>query len=148
MTAKTNAWETALLQLLFQNANVPNIGDATGLRGSPVAGQLFVSLHTADPGEAGNQSTSEVAYTGYQRVGVNRAAGAGGFTVTGNSVAPASLPLAFPACTGGTAAATHFGIGTAQSGAGVLLYRAPLSALANISSGIVPQFNALSGTEE
>ena len=148
MTAKTDAWENALLLLLFNNTNAANIGDATGLRGATTAGQLFLSLHTADPGEAGNQSTSEVAYTSYARVGINRASGAGGFTVTGNSVSPATQPTSFPAATGGTATATHFGIGTASSGAGVLLYRGALSASIAISSGVTPQLTTLTGTED
>lgn len=148
MTAKTDALETRLLQLLFQNANAADIGDATGLRGSTTAGQLFLSLHTADPGEAGTQTTSEVAYTSYGRVGINRASGAGGFTVAGNSVSPATQPTSFPAATGGSATATHFGIGTASTGAGVLLYRGALSASIVISSGVTPQLTTLTGTED
>ncbi|OYU50913.1 MAG: hypothetical protein CFE27_14930 [Alphaproteobacteria bacterium PA1] len=148
MTAKTDSWENALLLLLFNNTGAANIGDATGLRGSTTAGQLFLSLHTADPGETGNQSTSEVAYTSYARVGINRASGAGGFTVTGNSVSPTTQPTSFPAATGGSATATHFGIGTASSGAGVLLYRGALSASIAISSGVTPQLSTLTGTED
>jgi hypothetical protein len=148
MTAKTDAWENALLLLLFNNTNAANIGDATGLRGSSTAGALFFSLHTADPGETGNQSTSEVAYTSYARVSVNRASGAGGFTVTANSVSPTTQPTNFPVCTGGTATATHFGIGTAASGAGVLLYRGALSAPIAISSGVTPQASTATATED
>lgn len=148
MTAKTDAFENALMQLIFQNANFALVGDATGIRGSTTAGQLFLSLHTADPGEAGTQSTSEVAYTSYARVGINRASGAGGFTVTGNSVSPATQPTNFPAATGGSATATHFGIGTASSGAGVLLYKGALSASIVISSGVTPQIVSLTGTED
>lgn len=148
MTAKTDAWENALMLLLFNNTNAANIGDATGLRASTTAGQLFLSLHTADPGEAGNQSTSEVAYTGYARVGINRASGAGGFTVTTNSVSPATQPTNFGACTAGTATATHFGIGTASTGTGVLLYRGALSASIAISTGVTPQISTLTGTED
>jgi hypothetical protein len=148
MTAKTDSWENALLLLLFNNANAANIGDATGLRASTTAGQLFLSLHTADPGEAGAQNTSEASYTGYARVGINRASGAGGFTVTGNSVSPATQPTSFGACTAGTATATHFGIGTASTGAGVLLYKGALSASISISSGVTPQISTLTGTED
>ena len=136
------------MALLFQNANFANVGDATGLRGSATAGQLFLSLHTADPGEAGTQTTSEVAYTGYARVGINRASGAGGFTVTTNSVSPTTQPTSFGACTAGSATATHFGIGTATSGAGVLLYKGALSASISITSGVTPQISTLTGTED
>jgi hypothetical protein len=68
--SKSDAFETAFLQLMFQNANIANIGDATGLRGSVAAGQLFLALHSADPGEAGTQATSEVSVTSRKVVGL------------------------------------------------------------------------------
>jgi hypothetical protein len=68
----SNAFETQLLQLIFNNTNAANIGDATGLRGSSTAGVFYIGLHTADPGEAGTQSTSETAYTSYARQSVVR----------------------------------------------------------------------------
>lgn len=71
------------------------MGDATGLRGSTVAGSLYVSLHTADPDEGGDQTTSETAYTTYARVAVARTAG--GWTVSGNTVSNAAL-VQFPQC--------------------------------------------------
>ena len=74
--SKSNSWENALLLLMFNNSNVANVGDATGLRGSTVAGSLYISLHTADPGEAGDQTTNEIAYTGYARVAVARSGAA------------------------------------------------------------------------
>lgn len=49
----SNAFETALLTLIFNNTNLANVGDATGLRGSTTAGSFYIGLHTADPGEAG-----------------------------------------------------------------------------------------------
>ena len=145
--SKSNAWETALLQLVFNNDNAANIGDATGLRGSTTAGSLHVSLHTSDPGEAGSQTTNECAYTSYARVAVARTSG--GWTISGNAVTNAAQ-IQFPQCTGSSETATHFGIGTASSGAGVLLYKGALSASLAISSGIQPQFGAgdLDGTED
>ena len=136
--SKSNAWETALLQLLFTNASAANIGDVTGLRGSTAAGQLFFSLHTADPGEAGDQTTNEITYTPYARVGVNRASGAGGFVVTGGSVSPGAT-VNFPACTAGTGTATHFGVGTSASGAGTLLYKGPITPTIAVAAGVTPQ---------
>ena len=145
--SKSNAWETALLALVFNNDNAANIGDATGLRGSSTAGSLYVSLHTGDPGEAGSQTTNECAYTSYARVAVARSGA--GWTVSGNAVTNAAL-VQFPQCTGSSETATHFAIGTASSGAGVLLYKGALSASLAISSGIQPQFGAgdLDGTED
>lgn len=145
--SKSNAWETALLNLVFNNTDAANIGDATGLRGSSTAGSLYVSLHTGDPGEAGNQTTNECAYTSYARVAVARSGA--GWTVSGNAVTNAAL-VQFPQCTGGSETATYFGIGTASSLTGVLLYKGALSASLAISSGIQPQFGAgdLDGTED
>mgnify|MGYP003543898692 CR=1 FL=1 len=145
--SKSNAWETALLNLVFNNTDAANIGDATGLRGSSTAGSLYVGLHTADPGEAGSQTTNECAYTSYARVAVARSGA--GWTVSGNAVTNAAL-VQFPQCTGGSETATYFSIGTASSGGGVLLYKGALSASLAISSGIQPQFGAgdLDGTED
>ena len=145
--SKSNAWETALLNLVFNNTDAANIGDATGLRGSSTAGSFYVSLHTGDPGEAGNQTTNECAYTSYARVAVARSGS--GWTISGNAVTNAAL-IQFPQCTGGSETATHFGIGTASSSTGVLLYKGALSASLAISSGIQPQFGAgsLDGSED
>jgi hypothetical protein len=134
--SKSNAFENAWLKLVFQNEPIANIGDATGLRGSTAAGQLFFSLHTADPGEVGTQATSEASYTGYARVGVARSNA--GFTVTDNSVSPAAN-VDFPVCTGGTATATHFSVGVASSGSNVVLYKGAISPTIAISTGVTPR---------
>jgi len=141
--SKTDAWENALLLLTFNNTGVANVGDATGLRGSTTAGSLYLSLHTADPGDTGTQSTNEVSYTGYARVAVARTSG--GFTVTANSVSPAAN-TDFPACTAGTATATHFGVGVASSGATVLLYKGALTPSISISNGVTPRILAAGTT--
>lgn len=145
--SKGNTFENDLLALIFNNTDAALIGDATGLRGSSTAGSLYVALHTADPGEAGTQTTSECAYTSYARVAVARSGA--GWTVSTNTVTNAAL-VQFPQCTGGSETATYFTIGTASSGAGKVLYRGALSASLAISSGIQPQFGAgeIDGTED
>lgn len=135
----SNDFETDLLTLAFNNANIANIGDATGLRGSTTPGSLFIALHTADPGEAGNQSTSEISYTGYARVAVARASGAGGFTVAGNSISNASA-VPFGLCTAGSGTATHFSVGYQSGGATKILVSGALNAPLAISAGITPNF--------
>jgi hypothetical protein len=132
----TNAMETALLTLYFNNTDHANIGDASGLQNSATAGSFYVSLHTADPGEAGDQTTSEATYTSYARVAVARSGA--GWTVSGNNVSNAAA-VSFPACTGGSNTITHFGIGTDISGTGNLLFKGDTGPLA-VSSGITPQF--------
>jgi hypothetical protein len=145
--SKGNTFENDLLLLVFNNTAAALIGDASGLQPSATAGSLYVSLHTGDPGEAGDQETNECAYTSYARVAVARSGA--GWTVSGNAVTNAAL-VQFPQCTGGSETATHFAIGTASSGAGKVLYKGALSASLAISSGIQPQFGAgdLDGTED
>lgn len=133
--SKTNTWETGLLNLLFNNTDFTGVGDAGGLLGSATDGNLYVSLHTGDPGEAGSQTTNECAYTSYARVAVAR--DGTGWTVTDNSVSP-QANITFPQATGGTETATHFGVGTDSTGAGKLLYSGTVTPNISISSGVTP----------
>jgi hypothetical protein len=137
--SKSNTFENDLLQLIFNNVDITLIGDAAGLQNSAAAGSLYVSLHTADPGEAGNQTTNETAYTNYARVAVARTVG--GWTVSGNTVSNTAL-VQFPQCGVTGATLTHFGVGTDSAGAGKLLYSGSLTASLAVSSGIQPQFAA------
>lgn len=135
----TNAAEAALLDLIFLNTDWANIGDAAGLQNSAAAGVFYISLHTADPGEAGTQTTSEAAYTSYARVSVSRAGG--GWTRSVSTISNTAL-VQFAQCTGGSATVTHFGIGTDLSGAGNLIFKGALTSSLSISNGIQPQFSA------
>ena len=141
----SNASETALLNLLFNNTDWANVGDAAGLQNSATAGSFYIALHSADPTDTGNQSTSEVSYTGYARVAVARSAA--GFTVSGNQVSNAAI-VQFGECTAGSASAAYFSVGLESAGATAILYSGQLSATRAISSGITPLFNigALTGT--
>ena len=135
--SKSNATESDFLSLAFT---------ATALSWA-AATELDIHLHTADPGEAGSQTTSEATYGSYARVTVSR--NSGGWTVTGNSVANTAL-VQFPQCTSGSNTLTHFAVGTATSGAGQILYSGALNASLSVSSGIQPQFaaGALTVTED
>lgn len=141
--SKNNAWENDLLLLLFNNdATTLDIGDSSGLQPSGGAGSFYISLHTADPGEGGNQGTSETSYTGYARVAVARSAA--GFTVAGTAptkVTNAAL-ITFGACTVGTPTIRFFGIGISATAGdtGALLYSGQLTADLAVSPGITPQF--------
>ena len=135
--SKSNTFENDLLKHIFNNDAIALIGDATGVRGSTTAGSLYVSLHTADPGEAGDQTSNETAYTNYVRVAVARTTG--GWTVSGNGVSNAAL-VQFAQCGASGATLTHFGVGTDSSGTGKLLYSGELTSSLAVSSGIQPQF--------
>jgi len=145
--SKSNTFENDLLQLIFNNVDIADIGDAAGLQNSATAGSLYVALHTGDPGEGGTATTSEAAYGSYARVAVARSGA--GWTVTGNQVVNFAL-IQFPECTSGSETISHVSITTASSGASKILYSGALSASRAISSGIQPQFaaSALTVTED
>lgn len=132
--SKGNTFENDLMLLIFNATAIANLADNAA--SSPLT-NLYVSLHTADPGEGGSQTTSECAYGSYARVAVARSGS--GWTVSGNTATNAAL-VQFPQCTSGSETATYVGVGTASSSTGKLLYSGALSASLAISSGIQPQF--------
>lgn len=131
-----NTFENDLTKLIFNATAIANLADNAAA--SPFT-NIYVSLHTADPGEAGDQTTSEAAYTGYARVAVARTSG--GWTVTNNQAVNVGA-ITFGACTAGSSTVTYVGIGTASSGAGKLLASGALTASLAVSSGITPSFAA------
>lgn len=131
--SKGNTFENDWLKLIFNATAIANIADNAAT--SPLT-TLYVSLHTADPGEAGDQTTSEASYTSYARVAVARTSG--GWTVTNNSVSPAAN-IDFPAATGGTNTVTHFAVGTASSSTGKLLYSGTVTPNISVSNGVTPR---------
>jgi len=137
--SKGNTFENELLQLLFNNVDIADIGDASGLQNSATAGSFYVALHTADPGEAGSATTSECAYGSYARVAVARTVG--GWTVSG-ATASNTAQISFPECTSGSETITYVSITTASSGASKILYSGALTASRAVSSGITPLFAA------
>lgn len=131
--SKGNTFENDLLKLIFNGTAIANLADnaATG----PLT-DLYYALHTADPGEAGDQTTNECAYTSYARKAVARSGS--GHTVSGNSVVLAAN-VDFVAATGGSETATHYSVGTASSGAGKILYKGTVTPNIVISSGVTPR---------
>src|SRR5574340_319235 len=115
--AKGDTYANDFLKLIFQATAIANIADNASV--SPLT-NLYVAAHTADPGGAGNQTTSEATYTSYARVAVARTSG--GWTVTADSVSPAAT-ISWPAATGGTNTLSYWSVGTASSGTGKVLYR-------------------------
>lgn len=132
--SKGNTFENDWLKLIFNAVAIANLAQ-DGV--SPVT-VLEVALHTADPGEAGDQSTSEATYTGYARVAVNR--NSGGWTVSANAVSN-TAKITFGTCTAGSNAITHFSVGMAHTGTGKILYSGALTQTLNVSAGITPEFN-------
>ena len=133
---KGSGYANGLLLAIF-DADFSNLAVSSLMRdaASPLT-NLWLSLHSADPTAAGNQSSSEIVYTSYARISVARTSS--GFTVSGASCTLAAT-VNFPKCTGGTATATHFGIGTDSSGAGHLLYAGPITPNIAISNQVTPE---------
>jgi hypothetical protein len=123
MAIQTFAQSFAELQALY-TATFSGAWSAVAQNaGSPVT-SLYWSLHTADPGDAGSQTTSEIAYTNYARVASARSTS--GFTATlgsgttfSNVVNAAQISFAACGATGGTAA--FWGLGLSSTGTGTLL---------------------------
>lgn len=149
MPAKTSAFDNAFLQLIFNGTTISvenNSGSGTANLATDVGAvpNLYVSLHTANPGTNGNQNTNEAQYSNYNRVAVARTTG---WVVTGSSVSPAAT-ISFPIATGGSESETYFGIGTSTTGAGTLLYFGSISPSITVSTGITPQLTTSSSITE
>jgi hypothetical protein len=141
--SKSNAFETDLLGLIFNGTAISTIADNAA--STPLT-NLYLALHTADPGEAGNQSTSEISYTGYSRVAVARTTG--GWTVSGNSVSPVAA-IEFGEMTGGAGGTvTHASIGTASTGTGKILYSGALTPTIAVALGVLPRIKNTSTITE
>lgn len=140
--SKGNTFENDLVKLIFNATAIANIADDAA--SSPLT-NLYVSLHTGDPGEAGDQTTSECAYGSYARVAVARTSG--GWTVTNNSASPVAN-IDFPTATSGTETATYAAVGTASSGSGKLLYSGAITPSIAISTGVTPRLTTSSTITE
>ena len=133
----TNASETALLNLLLRNQAWAGIGDASGLQPSAADGVFWLSLHTADPGEAPatQQTTNETGYTGYARVSVARNTG---WSVSGD-VGDNAAAITWPSVSAGSGTITHVGLGTDQTGNGTLVAKATVTGGYTLTVGKQPQ---------
>jgi hypothetical protein len=141
--SKGDTFENDWLRLVFNAVAIANVADNAAT--SPLT-SLFLSLHTADPGEAGTQSTSEIAYTGYARVAVARTVG--GWTVTGSSVSPAAN-IDFANMTGGAGGtATFAAVGVASTGATKILYKGALTPSISVVTGTTPRLTTASTITE
>jgi hypothetical protein len=127
---KSDYFSNALLQLIFHGTGITGLASNAS---SGALGDLYISLHTANPTSGGTQHSSECNYGGYARVAVPR--DSSGFHVSTDMVNFIN-EIDFPACTDGTTeTATWFGVGTDASGSTDLLWAGPISPVIPISSG-------------
>ena len=135
--AISDTTENNIMKLIFNATAWANVADNAAA--SPQT-NIGMSLHTADPGDAGSATTSEIAYTSYTRVNVARTSG--GWTVTANSVSPVAA-ISFPAGTGGSGTATHFAAAKSNAapptGAQEIYWRGDVTPNIVTGSGVTPQ---------
>src|SRR5208283_1630747 len=148
-SGKGNTNAAGILQAIYQ-AVFTDLSNVLANSSSSQITNIYISLHTANPGATGTQSTSEATYgggTGYARQPVVRSAV--GWTLTGETITNAAA-INFGACVGGTGETeTYVGVGTLVSGAGTLLWFGSLTTPLAVSGGITPSIaiGALSITE-
>lgn len=125
--------ENAILNLIFSATAWANYADNAA--SSPET-NIHCGLHTADPTDSGNMSSSEAAYTSYARVNVARSTGWD--AASGGSVSPAAA-ISFPAGTGGSGTVTHFSTGKTGGGATAILWSGTVTPNIVTGSGVTPQ---------
>lgn len=132
-----NTTENAILDLIFRATAWANYADNAASSPQTNTG---ISLHTGDPGEAGDATTSEVTYTSYTRVNVGRATGFN--AASGGSTSPAAN-IDFPAGTGGSGTVTFFATAksnaTPPTGAQTLLFSGAVSPSVVTGNGVTPR---------
>lgn len=128
-----DAYEDSVLDAILNGVAIPNLLDNAA---SSPATNLYLALHTADPGEVGAaQTTSEADYPGYARVAVARSSGSPAWTITGSSPTSATCgQQVFPASSGAGTALTHWSLGTAASGTGAIIFIGALADTITIPS--------------
>lgn len=127
--AKSDAFENAVVDYVFNGTAFPFDANT----------DLYVSLHTSAPGEAGDQTTNEVStanYTNYARVALARTST--GWTVSGDTATVASDTNFAEGVAGDNVTVTHLGIGTDATLAGTLLYSAALNTSQTVTEGVTP----------
>ncbi len=140
MSSISNVFANELALLLFNNTDIANIGDASGLQNSATAGSLYLALHTTDPGDAGTATTSEASYGSYARVAVARSGA--GWTISSRNATNAA-DIVFPTRSDvGTQVLTNWSIVKESSGASIILFKGALTDSLSVTLNIAPRITA------
>jgi hypothetical protein len=129
----SNTTEDAILSLIFTATAWANYADNAAT--TPET-NIILALHTGDPGDAGNMSSSEATYTSYARATVARTTG--GWTVTSGSCSP-DANIDFAAATGGTNTISHFSTGKSGGGASAILLSGTVTPNISVTNGVTPR---------
>ena len=134
---KSTSASNSILALIF---NATSWADFAENDSSTPSTDLYVSLHTADPGVGGAQTTNETGYTNYARVPVERTTS--GWIAPSSGATENTALIQFPQCGVTGATITHVAIGKASSGGGLVLYSGALNSSLSVANLIQPQFAA------
>jgi hypothetical protein len=139
MAAFTNDGEDDVLLFLFHDI-AGGIWTTFGATAAGTNVSLYLSLHIGDPGEGGDQTTSETGYTNYARVAVPRAA-ANWTHASGAGTMTNATQIVFPTSGGAGDTVTHVGAGTSATLAGRLFAKAALTSPSiSTAAANTPQF--------
>lgn len=133
MAGKTNYYAYNLLAHIFNGIALPNLGATGGTT------QLWLGLHTADPGDAGS-TASEGGYSQYTRVAVERTSTGWAVSSGTTSVSPVAA-VAFPENTDtSTGTFTHASVYPASGTTGPqAIYNGALTPNINFSQNVTPR---------
>lgn len=133
--------ELAILELVYRATAWTNYAvNAT----TSAQTNIGISLHTADPGDTGNASTSEVTYTSYTRVNKTRDnnASTGWQAASAGAISPQTT-ISFPAGTGGSGTVTHWATAasnaTPPTGGQTILWSGTVTPNIVTGNGVTPQ---------
>lgn len=132
MAGFSDSSENSLLNLIYSATAWANVADNAA--SAPLT-NIHVGLHTADPGDTGTMSTSEVAYASYARVNVARSTG--WTTATTGVISPAAQ-IDFPAGTGGSGTVTFFSTGKTGGGAAIIFMAGSVTPSIVTGSAVTP----------
>lgn len=134
--SKSNVTENDYIKFIAHGTAMPAYG-----------ANLYLHLHTADPGEVGTSATNEATYTSYARVTKIRDAtdwticDADGTPNASGSAFKNATDVVFPECTG-VADDEDITHGSICTNGGQILYKGALTAPINITHLSTPYFPA------
>lgn len=143
--SKSGTYENDLLSLLLTATAIANVASSTGTA-SPIT-DIWASLHTADPTDAGTQGSGEANYSGYTRIAVTRSTA--GFVVSSGSASPVAA-ITFPeAASTTTMTLTHCAFGQASATTdGKIFYSGAISPNINVGLAVQPRLTTQSNLTE
>lgn len=101
MGSKTDLFEEQILDHIFLNSAIADIGNGAGLPAAGAAGSLYVRLYTSAIVVDDSTLGTEAAYTGYTQFGVAVPRTGGGWVRATNNMSNVAA-ITFDPCTGGS----------------------------------------------